>query len=315
MFIKFWGVRGSLPHSPDPLSWVRQFEKIMNDFFLRGFQNADQVQKYIRSRPVSEIGGYGTATTCVEVTDESGRALIVDGGSGIKAKSDVIQKENQFQKEYHILLTHYHFDHILGLPFFSPHFMSGCKINYYSVQNETEEIVRGLFKKPTFPISYHSLNADIAFHKLIPYQENQINGFSVIPFKTDHPDTCYGFKISDGQRTYSHAVDNEAVRRTKSELGRDAGLYENTDLLFFDAQYDESEMNEKKGWGHGTGFRGLEICANFNIKQILLAHHDPGFSIEDSIAQEKKTEAVLNSKFSDLNLKCAYAYDGLEIKL
>ncbi len=304
-----------MPHSPDPIYWVRHIEKIMNDFFRQGFQSSEQIQNYISSRPIHEIGGYGTATTCVELQNKAGKSIVVDGGSGIKNKSDFIQKNDKFESEYHILLTHYHYDHILGLPFFAPHFTKGCKINYYSVQEDTEAIVRGLFKKPTFPISYHSLNSDIIFHKLNPYVENRINDFFVTPYKTDHPDECFGYKISDGVRTYSHAVDNEAVRRTKSELGRDAGLYENTDLLFFDAQYDESEMKEKKGWGHGTGYRGLEICANFNIKQILLAHHDPSFSIEESFAQEKKTEAVLKSQFSHLNLKCSYAYDGLEISL
>jgi hypothetical protein len=176
-------------------------------------------------------------------------------------------------------------------------------------------VVKSLFQKPTFPVTYESLQADIYFHQLEAYKENHINGLSVVPYRTDHPDTCFGFKISDGYKTYAHAVDNEGERLTSEQLGVDAGLYQNVDLLYFDAQYDEQNFSNKKGWGHGTSYRGFEICAHFNIKQILFAHHDPSFSIEDSLGQQKKTELSYAEKYSHLDLKWLYAYDGLEIKL
>ena len=317
MRIKFWGVRGSIPHSLDSAGWAQHFEKVMRDFFQKGYSKAEEIQSYIRSKPVTELGGYGTATTCVQVESESRQSIIVDGGSGIKSLSDEIIKQGSLKEglEIHILLTHYHFDHIMGLPFFIPHFTAGCKIHYYSVQTDTENVVKSLFQKPTFPVSYASLSATIQFHQLEPYKENKVNGFTVIPYKTDHPDLCYGFKISDGKKTYAHAVDNEANRMNKADLAADAGLYESVDLVYFDAQYDEDTFADKKGWGHGTSHRGFEICANFNIQQILFAHHDPAFSIEDSIEQQKKTELNFAKKYSHLNIRWRYAYDGLEVIL
>ena len=312
MNVKFWGVRGSIPHSLDTIGWVNHFEKIMNDFFASGFSKPEQIQNFIKTKHLAEVGGFGTATTCVEISDGT-QAIIIDGGSGIKSKSD--QSDYNNQKEFHILISHFHFDHIMGLPFFAPHFISGCKIHYYSALPETEKIIKNLFQKPTFPVAFEGLGADIIFHQLKPHQKNQVNGFTITPYIMDHPDLCFGFRVEKNNKVYAHAVDNEATRKTKAELGIDAGLYENADLLYFDAQYEEVDMKIKKGWGHGTCDRGFEICTNFGLKQILFAHHDPSFSIQDSWNQKKKATETYKKKYAHLELHWDFAHEGQVIKL
>jgi len=312
MDIKFWGVRGSIPHSLDTHGWAAHFEKIMFDFFRDGFSKPEEISKFIKSKSAADIGGYGTATTCVEVSD-GGESIIIDGGSGIKSKSD--QRDYNNKKEFHILISHFHFDHIMGLPFFTPHFLKGYKIHYYSVHAETEQIIRNLFKKPIFPVAFEGLGAEVFFHTIKAHQKNMINGFQVTPYQMDHPDLCYGFRVEKNNKVYAHAVDNEATRKSKTELGADAGLYENADLLYFDAQYDEDDMKIKKGWGHGTCDRGFEICTNFGLKQILFAHHDPAFSVEDSRQQKKKAGEIYKKKYSQLEIKWDFAYEGQVVKL
>jgi len=312
MIIKFWGVRGSIPHSLDTQGWTAHIEKIMFDFFTAGFSKSEQIPQFIKSRALTDIGGYGTATTCVEISAGQ-QSIIIDGGSGIKSKSD--KKEYNDQKEFHILISHFHFDHIMGLPFFMPHFAKGYKIHYYSVHTETEQIIRNLFKKPIFPVAFEGLGAEIYFHSIKAHQKNLINGFQVTPYQMDHPDLCYGFRVEKNNKVYAHSVDNEGTRRSKLDLGIDAGLYENADLVYFDAQYDEDDMKIKKGWGHGTCDRGFEICANFDLKQILFAHHDPAFSIEDSWNQKKKATATYQKKYAQLKLQWNFAYEGQVVKM
>lgn len=316
MNIKFWGVRGSLPSSLSTQDWALHIQKLMGEFFEAGYQNKNQITEFFKSKPITNVGGFGTATTCVEVS--SGQEnLIVDGGSGLKNLSDHLEKSNLLSQknEFHILITHFHFDHILGLPFFAPHFIKGKKIHYYSVQPETENIVRQLFKKPIFPVAFEYLNAEIHFHTIEPYKAHKINGFDVTAYKMDHPDPSYGFRIVKNNKVYAHAVDHEALRLTREQLGPDSGLFERANLLYFDAQYEEADMVTKKGWGHGTCDRGFQVATHFAVKQILFAHHDPAFSIQDSIEHKKKAQISFEKNFSKSDFSWDFAFEGQEIDL
>lgn len=320
MNIHFWGVRGSLPNTLNTIDWSLHFQKLMKEFLNSGFSTVEQIDQFIQSKTIPEIGGYGTATTCVEVQDQD-QSIIIDAGSGIKNLNDFYLKSGRLaqQNEFHILLTHFHFDHIIGIPFFNPHFMVGKKIKYYSVQSEASDIIKQMFQRPTFPVPFDSLQADIEFITLKPYEKTNINGFAVTAYQLDHPDACYGFRIEKNKKVFAHAVDHEAVRRTHQQLGLDAGLFQDADLLYFDAQYLETEMVEKKGWGHGTCDRGFEVSANFNIQQILFAHHDPSADLQKIRHQKNEAEKILKKNFDQLrlnqNFKWDFAYEGQMIRL
>lgn len=289
----------------------------MTQFFEAGHTKASEINSFVSSKSAPEIGGYGSATTCVQVSDSGGN-LMIDGGSGLKKYNDLLASQGFTQKEHHILISHFHFDHTMGIPYFIPHFLKGHKVHYYSPDVNCEKYVKALFQKPTFPVPFDQLSAEIIFHHMKPYEKYQIQNFTVQAFSTDHSDACYGFKITSSiGKTYSHAVDNEIIRKSIDDLKQDAGLYQNTNLLYIDAQYSESDMNEKKGWGHGTSQRAFEICRHFNIEQVLLGHHDPSADI--SSLQKLSDEAVKyfenNSDFKNRKLKWALAFDGITVEL
>ena len=320
MKIKFWGVRGSIPSNLPTEKWAAHFEALMFEFFQDGHRSAEEIAGFMKKKTLPQIGGFGTATTCVQVSD-SEQFLIIDGGSGIKNLSDDLAAQGKLktQNEYHILLSHFHFDHTLGLPFFTPHFLKGKKIHYYSVQTETEKIVRNLFTKPSFPITFENLQADIQFHTIRPYEKKLIQGFEVTAFKLDHPDPCYGFRVEKNNRIYAHAIDHESVRMTAQELGLDSQLFQDAHLLYFDAQYEESDMNNKKGWGHGTCDRGFQVVSHFNVQQILFAHHDPSADLQALYKHKKNAEITQKLNYAKLNLnpkfKWDFAYEGQEIEI
>lgn len=314
MKIKFWGVRGSLPSSATPTEAKEQMAFLLKSFLNTGYKTVADIEKFLADQHPVMLNGYGVATTCVQISDDHDQ-IIIDGGSGIKFLSDSLAADQFSEKVYHILITHFHFDHILGLPFFTPHFLAGRTVKYYCVQPECENIVRGLFQKPIFPVGYEDLKANIEFIKLSPYEKRLINGFTVTPYMLDHPDPCYGFRVEKNGIAYGHAVDTEAVRLTEETLGADAGLYRNLDLLYIDAQYLEEDMKHKKGWGHGTFERAFGICNSFGIKQLLMAHYDPSDRFQDIQELKEKAKRSFESHYSKTSIVWDFAYETQEIEI
>ena len=317
MQIKFWGVRGSLPLAAGIEKSLEHLESVLKQFLNSGYKTESDISTFIQSRSLPELIGYGQNTTCVEVAAES-KNLIIDGGSGIKTYNDYLALEKRDQQQHHILMTHFHYDHIMGLTFFTPHFLPLHEVHYYAVQSEYSKHIKDLFKKPLFPVGFEHLKARIHFHELKPYVASDVNGFRVTPYKLDHPDECFGFRIEKNGKVYAHAVDHESDRLTPQDLGQDVGLFQNADLLYFDAQYLESEMVEKKGWGHGTFTRAFEVCSTYHIKQVVLAHHDPSYGTKDiqklvESGENYFKEIARSQKIE--HLKWNFSYDGQLIKL
>lgn len=304
MQVKFWGTRGSLPYTMMTRDWVNHFSALMNEFFDQGFQSKEDIASYIKKSGDLHIGDLGSATTCVQITSQS-QNLIIDVGSGIKNYGDFLKQHSDL-KQHHILMTHFHYDHIIGAPFFFPNFDENHQVHYYFVQNDGEEMIKKIFSKPLFPVPFSDLKAKIFFHKLSPYLKNQVLHFEVVPYMTDHPDPCYGFKISDGKFSYSHAVDNECSRTTLENLGQDAGLYQKTDLLYIDTQFNKESY--QVGWGHGTIEKALQLCKEFDVPRVVFGHHDLSTRSLDLNKIEKE---ILASE----KINWQWGYDGLSIQL
>lgn len=319
--VKFWGVRGSIPSAPQPTQWVKDFEELMRGFFRAGFHKPEHVSEYLQTLSVPEIGGFGTATTCVEVTTDQA-SIIMDGGSGIRNYSEHILR-NGGRKEFHILMTHFHWDHLIGLPFFAPHFIPGFKIHYYAVQPDLEQMIRGKFKKPYFPVPFEALGAELSFHRLEPRQKFTIGDLHITPYELDHPDPCWGYRVETQGKAYSHCVDTEATRTTRESLGPDLPLYQNVDVMYFDAQYTLPELAEKANWGHGAAQLGLDIAFRENIRHMIFAHHDPGATTQQLFELKTQTREYYEwrLKTAETNrlqlpeVKWRYAHEGLEIDL
>lgn len=286
-----------------------------------GYRDPSQVSRYIQNIETPLLGGYGAATTCVEVQSQKSQ-LIIDGGSGIRNLSEKIMTGTTGRSKgpFHIFMTHFHWDHVIGLPFFTPHFIPGCEVHYYAVQPELEKLIRGIFCRPYFPVPFEALKAKIVFHVLEPRKPYQLDDFTITPYKLDHPDPCWGLKVESGGKTYSHCVDTEGTRITREELGEDLPLYQNIDLMYFDAQYTLPELAEKANWGHSAAQVGLDIALREGIKKILFAHHDPGARIEHVLELKRQTREYYESReIQNSGQQSAVAWDfaheGLEIKL
>lgn len=293
--VTLWGVRGSLPAPNLPSYNVSKIKKIFSRYEeVRDSQSFDEFAKTLTP---SEFGGYGGHTSCTEVI--SGKhQLIIDGGSGIRKLGENMMRGpcGMGKGEVHILMTHFHWDHLIGLPFFIPIFVPGNKIHFYSVQPELEEAIRLVFKKPFFPVRFEDLGSKIFFHQIKARQPIEFGDFKYAAYQLDHPDPCYGFRFEKNGTAFGYSVDNEGTRISRKDLGEDLKLYQDIDLLVYDAQYTLVETTERVNWGHSAATLGLDIAVREKIRRVLFVHHDPSASDERLAEAEKQTLEYYNAR-------------------
>lgn len=322
--VKLLGVRGSLPTPHTPEQVQRKLRRGIRDFLEAGYKDASQIETFMNQYPQAISGGFGGNTICVDVQSESS-CLLIDGGSGIRKKAEELMTGPcaQGKGEAHILMTHFHWDHLIGFPFFTPLFIPGNDIHLYAVQEDLEEVFKSLFKKPYFPVPFEALASNIHFHKIEARKSIEVNGFHVTPYQLDHPDPCWGYRIEHEGKVYSHCVDTEFTRATRDEMGPDLPLYQNVDLMLFDAQYTIKETAEKVNWGHGAANYGLDLAHREKIGEILFVHHDPAASDEKIRETESGVKTYYQKLLKQLEsegkkaepVKWTYAIEDMNIEV
>jgi phosphoribosyl 1,2-cyclic phosphodiesterase len=239
MKVRYWGVRGSIP-TPE----------------------ADRLR-------------YGGNTTCLEIgAPDSREPVVVDCGSGIRALGDEFL--NRQVKRIHILLTHFHWDHIQGVPSFAPIFLPGIEIVFYASRSPV--VASALFSvqmaDPFFPVPFAELSSHIEFNQVECGKEFAIGAMKVEPFELHHPQSAIGFRFEQEGRVFVHASDHECG---VAEI--DAGIVRaarGADMLVMDAQYTPEEYVSKIGWGHSSFAQVTDVAHAAGVKKLLLFHHDPG---------------------------------------
>lgn len=294
MKMKIWGVRGSLPVPLEPQDIEKRLKAALEGFFEKGFRAKEDVELYLSQLPQEKKGGYGGNTPSCEVFTEN-TSIIIDGGSGIRRKGYELMEGpcGKGKGEIHLFMTHFHWDHIIGIPFFAPVFVPGNRIHVYSVQPDAQKTIRLLFTKPQFPISYEALGADFIFHTLEPRKPMQIGELIITPYRLDHPDPCWGYKITDGQRVLSYCVDTECTRASRKDLKDDLPLYQRVNTMIFDAQYTLMESIVKGTWGHSAATMGLDIALREGIEKVVFTHHDPAADDDNVAKAQRQTNEYL----------------------
>lgn len=301
--VQFWGVRGSLPAPKTPQMMREHVRDILLDFTSENLAHKDGatgIDDFLSDLPAWKSGGFGGDTSCVEIEAGPTR-MIIDAGSGLRRLGDKLMQGPcaHGQGEVHLFFTHFHWDHVIGLPFFAPIFIPGNNIKFYAVQPELEACVRQVFAKPFFPVPFEELRSTIEFHKLEPRKTTVLGNLQITPYELDHPDPCWGYRVETettlGVRSYAHCVDSEATRVSPVDLGEDIALYRSADLCFFDAQYTLQEFLSHMNWGHSAAPIGLEIALREGVKKIFFAHHDPAASDRKIADAERQTRDFLDS--------------------
>lgn len=305
MRVKFWGVRGSIP-CPGPLT-VK----------------------------------YGGNTPCIELRfDDIDRLIIIDAGSGLRELGNFMMA-NDLPKgpiKTEIFLSHTHWDHIMGFPFFSPIYIPGTQIKVYgtaSYDNDTlESIVGGQLTYRYFPVRQAELGANIEYIHLKEEKLNLGDGITLITKYLNHPLLCLGFRFDYKGKSFCTAYDTEPFRNIFSSDPADPSydeamflegqtvveeqnkaveeFFNAADLLVHDSQYTSNEYEtDKKGWGHSSFEHVCPAANRAGVKRMALFHHDPLRS--DAEIDELAEIHCAPDKYG--NTEIFFAREGMEIEL
>ncbi|MFQ5560382.1 MAG: MBL fold metallo-hydrolase [Nitrospinota bacterium] len=293
MKIKFWGVRGSIP-TPGPQT--------------------------IR---------YGGNTPCIEVAGNDGTLVILDSGSGMRPLGETLATKAPL--DIHLFLTHTHWDHIHGFPFFIPAYIPNNKIHIYGPSHfnkKLHEIMAHQMSYSYFPVRVDELKANITYRDL-KEETLKIGNFEITSKLMNHPVTAFGYRVTEGERKLVYTGDHEPyynfLGSDDDQSGDDVNLIIDeqnkgirdfispADVLIGDSHYLEEEYESKKGWGHSHIFQTLDLALSAKVKHLVLFHHDPARS---DIEVDALTEAVIKRcQKLGKELKITPAKEGDEINL
>jgi phosphoribosyl 1,2-cyclic phosphodiesterase len=239
--LKFWGVRGSTP------------------------------------TPERRNSRYGGNTPCLEIQLQNGTILILDCGSGLRGLGKSLLR--RFGKKpivAYIFLSHFHWDHIQGIPFFLPIYQKGNSFFFHSVSQKARELknaVEGQMVFPYFPVDMSIMGSVRHFYD-IGTEAININGAIITTSPMNHPQGCVAYRMEADGGTLVYATDTEPGSPTHDQNVRT--LARNADIFIYDAQYTPQQLRgEKKGWGHSSWAEGVKIAREVGVRQLVLFHHEP----------------------------------------
>ena len=263
--IRFWGVRGSIAAAGPSTSIV------------------------------------GGNTSCVEVRGPDGELLILDAGTGLRALGAALDRAGEPVRA-HLVLSHFHWDHIQGFPFFSPAFRPETELTILGPERcvgPSGDIRRAFdaqMKAPHFPVSLDAMRARLTFRGLPAGQVVRVGGLTLITGAARHPNGCLAYRIEHGGRAFVYATDTEHDQKSGRIDANMVELARGADILIYDAQYTSDEYDGvrgpcRHGWGHSTPDEGIRLADAAGVDRLVLFHHDPSHDDTEIARIEREAAA------------------------
>jgi phosphoribosyl 1,2-cyclic phosphodiesterase len=256
---------------------------------------------------------YGGNTPCLELTAPDGTRFILDCGTGLRMLGNEWMKARQGGGiDAQVLVTHYHWDHIQGIPFFHPFFDARSRFHFYSFQSKDlgpdslRQVLEAQLAKPYFPIDVTTMSAEREFHEIAGGAKWEVKGTKVTTASLNHPQGCLSYRLDTAAGSVVYATDNEpGVPEFDANLRQ---LASGADVLIYDAQYSPEQLaSTNKGWGHSSWLEGTKIAREVKARNLILFHHDPDSS-------DQKVDQFLSAARQEFPASWAAA-EGMSITL
>lgn len=327
MKVKFWGTRGSLPVATNAGEVRKKVVAALTAANGRQFATPEAIETFTDSLPFAVTGSFGGNTACVELIGESldhpGLAttehVICDLGSGLRPLGQA--KMAAFgpgkPQTYHFFVSHLHWDHLMGLPFFVPIYIPGNRIVVHGCHANLEAGIRLQMSAPCFPVDFSQIGAKVEFEVLEPGRDYEIAGFKVRAKLQLHAGDSYGYRFEQNGKSLVYSTDSEHKLDNRVEQQAFIEFFQDADLVIFDTMYSLADaITVKADWGHSSNIIAVELCQEARVARLAMFHHEP---IHDDsklcslLDETRRFEEITRDGRQPLNI--VSAHDGLTLTL
>jgi phosphoribosyl 1,2-cyclic phosphodiesterase len=316
--VRFWGTRGSIPVALTTSDVRDRLAAALLKASGRSFASYEEAHAFASTElDFSLTHTFGGHTPCVELEPGSDEYFVCDMGSGARPfGAHILARQAGRPATVNVFMSHVHWDHIMGFPFFGPAYVPGTKIRIHGCHEVLEQAFRLQQSPPCFPVEFDQLAATIEFVKLEPDRPATVSGLTVTPHLQLHSGDSYGYRFEQGGKAVVYSTDSEHKLENRAEAEGFARFFRDADIVIFDAMYALADaISVKADWGHSSNIVGVELCQMAHAKHLVLFHHEPAnddATLEGLLKEARRFEELTRT---DHALKVSAAYDGLEIDL
>jgi phosphoribosyl 1,2-cyclic phosphodiesterase len=307
-----WGARGSYPTPITPEAIRSKITSVVQRVKPSDLTGPDARERFLASLPPWLFGTTGGNTACVELEFSDGNRIVFDAGSGIVGMGISMLRKDPPPKELHIFFTHFHYDHIQGLPFLPQAYNPAVEVHFYSPLDHLYETLSEQMKHPYFPITMDDkMSKNLHFHQ-IPEEGISLYGRRIRWKELNHPGKAFGYRIDENDRSFGYITDIELRERDFERSPSNATFYDSLDAMIIDTQYTLDEAIEKYDWGHSSFSLGVDFAVAWNVKRMFMFHHEPLYS-DKKLDQNLQSARWYANRIGGTELHIELAIEGMTV--
>jgi phosphoribosyl 1,2-cyclic phosphodiesterase len=316
--VRFWGTRGSIPVSVTAPEIRRKLIDALSGAVGQVLETPEAIERYVDALGFDVRGTFGGHSSCVELSTGGPDSVIFDMGSGARPLGQsLLQRFGAGSpRTYHVFMSHVHWDHIMGFPFFAPVYIPGNRIVIHGCHAVLEEAFRRQQAAPSFPVDFSQLAATVEFDHLEPGTPHTIAGLEITPKLQRHEGDSYGYRVQAQGKCFVYTTDSEHKVGDVEEHAAFIEFFRDADLVIFDAMYALADaISVKADWGHSSNIVGVELCQAARARCLCMYHHEPAYDDERIARVLQETRRFEEITRDGHRLEVISAYDGLELEL
>jgi len=273
-------------------------------------------KQFLKSLSTTQSGTYGGNTSCVTIS-EGDEMLILDAGTGLRrlGQEMLAQGRPRQGQTVRLLLSHFHWDHLMGFAFFAPAFIPGNKITVYTPKSQAKAYFQIQHGDPFFPVELEHMGAQLSFVAMHAGRKRRVGSFEIRAIPLLHPGGGLGYRIDSESGSVVYLTDTEMELKSPRDIQRYAAFAKDADVAIVDSQYSVLETIEKLQWGHSSIFRFIDVFNDLGIRRLVMFHYDPATSDPEIVRLVDDARKYAKTVYPASRTAIEPAIEGQEIRI